>query len=296
MKSYMSSDFDYVHIVEIPKSEIHRIDLCICEQPKETLTDFYERQDDKPNIIVNAGFFSNITGDSCFNIKDEGKVFSKDDKYKYGIGITKDHKTIEYGSVDEKRFVDFISGYPNLVNKGLACFPWISAAEINYNSARSMIGYNDDRIFIVVVDKPGMQFTTMAKFMIDLGCKYAINLDGGSSSHLLVDGKTINNPSENKAVDSVFAIWLNLNKDKATNKSNDDKASSIKRSKPDNLQYILPDDSVNVNKSKLKKTNHSVPTCTEVNEVDVNIKFNVDTKTINFIRTDTNETIMYIKI
>ena len=46
MKVYTHSSYSYVHIVEIPKSEIQKIDLVMGKQPKETLGDFYDRETD----------------------------------------------------------------------------------------------------------------------------------------------------------------------------------------------------------------------------------------------------------
>ena len=210
MKVYKHSEYDYVTIVEVPKSEVEKIDLCMCDQPKETLGNFYSRQDEKPDVLINAGFFATTTGASCFNIVDDGVVYSEHEKYKWGMGITSEHKTITYGTISNAgyQFVDFLSGYPNLVDGGKFCAPWTFATEINYYALRSMIGYNNDTIFFVTVNKPGMQFTDMANLMIDIGCLYAINLDGGGSSRCMVEGEVVNEPTENRAVDSVIALWL----------------------------------------------------------------------------------------
>lgn len=218
MKVYTHSSYNYVHIVEIPKSEIRKIDLAMGKQPKETLGDFYNRQTDKPDVLVNAGFFATSTGETVFNVVDDGIVYSTNPKYKWGIGITKEHKDIKYGSIEyaSNGFVDFVSGYPPLVDNGVSCAPWTFANEINYKALRTMIGYNDTTIFIVTVDKPGMTFNTMASLMISIGCKYAVNLDGGGSSRCMVNGKVINTPTENRKVDSMIAVYLN--KSNNTNK------------------------------------------------------------------------------
>lgn len=215
MMVYTHSKYKYAHIVEIPKDEIRKVDLVMGKQPKETLGEFYSRQSDLPDVLINAGFFSTKTGDSVFNLVDDGTVYSKNSQFKLGIGITKEHKDIRFGSIDIKsnNFVDFVSGYPPLVEGGKSCSPWTIAKEINYNALRTMIGYNDKRIFIVMIDKPGMTFTTMANLMIDLGCKYAINLDGGGSSRCLINGSVINTPTENRKVDSMLAVYLNKPKE-----------------------------------------------------------------------------------
>ena len=211
MKVYTDSTYSYAHIVEINKSEIKKIDLAICKQPKETLGSFYNRQTEKPAVLINAGFFAMSTGATIFNVVDEGKTMSSNASYKWGMGICSDHKTMKYGSIAEKtnEFIDFVSAYPPLVENGKSCAPWKFANEINYKALRTMIGYNDSKIFVVNIDKPGLGFTAMANLMIRIGCKYAINLDGGGSSRCLVYGKVNNKPTENRAVDSVMAFYLN---------------------------------------------------------------------------------------
>ena len=215
MKVCTHSSYSYVHIVEIPKTEIEKIDLVMGEQPKETLGNYYNRQTDKPDVLINAGFFVTRTGDTIFNLVDDGKVYSTNSSYKWGIGITNEHKDIKYGSIANanNKFVDFVSGYPPLVDNGVSCSPWKFATEINYKALRTMIGYNDKTIFIVTIDKPGMAFTAMANLMISIGCKYAINLDGGGSSRCMVEGKVINTPTENRKVDSMLAVYLNKTKE-----------------------------------------------------------------------------------
>ncbi|MBQ7287260.1 MAG: phosphodiester glycosidase family protein [Candidatus Gastranaerophilales bacterium] len=63
---------------------------------------------------------------------------------------------------------------------------------------RSAIGFkNDGTLIIATIDgrektSVGMTLTELAKFMKSIGCDYAMNFDGGSSSALYVKGKTVN--------------------------------------------------------------------------------------------------------
>ena len=65
---------------------------------------------------------------------------------------------------------------------------------------RSAIGYkkNGDIIMMVVdgrqVDSRGAYLEELAMLMRQFDCKEALNLDGGGSSSLVVNGKLINNP------------------------------------------------------------------------------------------------------
>ena len=66
---------------------------------------------------------------------------------------------------------------------------------------RSALGFNDEKLFLMVVDgrqegySLGMTFYEMAGFLRDLGAKHAINFDGGSSSTLWGFGGVVNRPS-----------------------------------------------------------------------------------------------------
>ena len=69
---------------------------------------------------------------------------------------------------------------------------------------RTAIGFNDKHFFLLVVDgrqeklSIGMTFAQLAKFMLELGCTQAMNLDGGGSSTFWLDGKIMNSPSDKR--------------------------------------------------------------------------------------------------
>lgn len=218
MKCYTHPSYSYVTVVEIPKTEIKKIDFATCNEPRETLSSYYNRQTEKPAVLSNGGFFNMSTGDPVMNNIDEGATKASNDTYIYGMGVlASDHSTLIQAKYTSYKFTDFLTGYPILLyNTGAPLTSWDYASEINYNAARTMLGYNDSTIFLVTVSRatpyttyPGMAFTAMSKLMYDLGCKYAINLDGGGSSRLMVNGEVKNTPSEDRAVDNVVAIYLN---------------------------------------------------------------------------------------
>ena len=138
---------------------------------------------------------------------------SAQDTFKWGIG-TIDDTHFAYGCVDDgTKYNDFMCGYPVLLDSG-EIQELSYTSEINGKNPRTAMGYNTESLFIVVVDgrrfdKPGMTMQELACFMQGLGCDYAINLDGGGSSRLHVNGEVFNDPTENRAVDSVLAIYLN---------------------------------------------------------------------------------------
>ena len=206
MKIYTHSKYSYVRVVEIPKDEIKKIDFALCKQPTETLSAFYNRQAEKPDIVCNCGFFGMSDGSTCFNYVSEYKAVHETKLYQWGMGITGD-TNLEYGKLKGKQWRDFVSGYPNLIDNGQKV-KIDFATELNYKARRTMLGYSNDTIFLVFVESPGLAFTAMQDLMLGLGCQYAINCDGGGSTKALHKGESITKDATNRAVDNVIAVYL----------------------------------------------------------------------------------------
>lgn len=80
---------------------------------------------------------------------------------------------------------------------------------------RTAIGYTKDGHLIIFVSEgrsesaAGLTLPQMAKILQKLGCEEALNLDGGGSSCMIINGKKVNYPSdkgEERSVPSVFII------------------------------------------------------------------------------------------
>lgn len=59
---------------------------------------------------------------------------------------------------------------------------------------------NGDWVFVVVDGRffgiiGGMTMKELAQLMLDLGCVDALNLDGGGSSTMVIEGQVVNDPS-----------------------------------------------------------------------------------------------------
>lgn len=69
---------------------------------------------------------------------------------------------------------------------------------------RTALGWNDEQFVLAVVDgrqrdlSAGMTCPELASLMKRLGCEYAVNLDGGGSSTLWLDGCVMNSPSDGR--------------------------------------------------------------------------------------------------
>lgn len=98
---------------------------------------------------------------------------------------------------DLKGCVTALSGGPALVRDGKA----LSVSSF-FRHPRAAVGWNKEYIYFVEVDgrqlsvSIGMTTSELAAYMVKLGCEEALNLDGGGSATLWVQGHVRNHPSE----------------------------------------------------------------------------------------------------
>ncbi|HHU26077.1 MAG TPA: phosphodiester glycosidase family protein [Bacteroidales bacterium] len=107
-------------------------------------------------------------------------------------------------------------GYENLWENEL--FDVTSGVGPNYNHPRTAVGYHPNGYVIFFVcegrnktpNTPGMTLKNVADILLGLGCTEAINLDGGGSSCMLVNGVETIIPSDangQRTVTSALAIY-----------------------------------------------------------------------------------------
>lgn len=205
MRVFKSPYRSYVKIIEIPKEEISKIDFDLCAQPRQTLKDYYNKCEVKPAILCNGGFFSMTDGTTCFTYANDGKLINFEPNYNVGMGISAGSLT--FGNIQEHKFTDFISGYPVLIEQG-AAIEIKDAYEINYKARRTILAYDNENVYIVIAEFPGIDFAEAQKILIELGVQYAINLDGGGSTKVLNYGKSLTSVWHNRPVDNVVAVYL----------------------------------------------------------------------------------------
>jgi exopolysaccharide biosynthesis protein len=111
--------------------------------------------------------------------------------------------------VQEKwnRAANIISGTPQLIRGGrIEITGELEGAGINFVKDRhprtAIAKLKDGRILLVVVDgrqqgySTGMSLNSLAELLLELGAVEAMNLDGGGSSAMVVQGKLVNKPSD----------------------------------------------------------------------------------------------------
>lgn len=103
-----------------------------------------------------------------------------------------------------------IGGGPALVQDGKAR----SWGLLQVRHPRSAVGWNNKYIYLVEVDgrqaglSVGMTYSELADYMVKLGCKEALNLDGGGSATMWVLGQVVNSPSEGQERGMANALVL----------------------------------------------------------------------------------------
>lgn len=109
-----------------------------------------------------------------------------------------------------------ISGGPYLVKKG-DIFIDVTAEKLNAitgKNPRTAIGYTAENEFIMVtVDgreqaSVGMTLGELARMMKNFGCINAMNLDGGGSSVMYVNGKVVNSPAQRGGIPISNALTI----------------------------------------------------------------------------------------
>lgn len=105
------------------------------------------------------------------------------------------------------RLTEAVGGFPDLIDGGMRVGDLEVAERPAFAAARhprSAVGYDSERglAWLVLVDgrqvpySAGMSLPELAQLMEALGADEAINLDGGGSSALVLDGSPVNRPSD----------------------------------------------------------------------------------------------------
>lgn len=153
---------------------------------------------------------------NAVEIPENGYVISGPKSILYSLLEKKDVELSISTNPDWNGVKHIISGGPYLVKNG-EVFVDMTAQKlqaIGGRNPRSAIGYTKDNNFIfVAVDgregsSIGMTLMELANFMQSIGCVGAINLDGGGSTVMYVNGKVVNNPQQTGGIPLSNAIIL----------------------------------------------------------------------------------------
>jgi hypothetical protein len=243
-------------VYKIPR-KIKRFEIF---QPKMTLKNWYAKQVDKPDILLNASLYTS-TNKPCGTIWNNGVMVSNEGKG-FGFG-TVDKKTVEFGLPWDKEWYDYLTGYYGLVQNGKAIDPpWKDAYVFDKVLSRIAFGQMKDGSLAVFCED-GKTIKTFATNAVNQGFVSLCNLDGGGSRALLWLGKWVYTSSRTPY--NAIAIWLEDDEkvvvnNTTTNNSKDDelkikctKKISVydKNGNPESGRSIAPGDICTIKKTIL---------------------------------------------
>jgi hypothetical protein len=118
---------------------------------------------------------------------------------------------------------DVVGGVPQLLKNGKIDITWeqekASKSFVETRHPRTAVAkLNDGRFLMLTADgrtdeSAGLDLYDLAKYMLELGAVDAMNLDGGGSTTMFVDGKVVNKPSDREGERKVSdAILVTLRK------------------------------------------------------------------------------------
>ncbi len=117
---------------------------------------------------------------------------------------------------------DIVGGVPQLIKDGKIAITWqeekIGKEFVETRHPRTAVAkLKDGKFLMVTVDgrqagfSVGMNLNELAEFLLEIGATDAMNLDGGGSTTMFLDGKTMNKPSDKEGERSVSdAILVTL--------------------------------------------------------------------------------------
>ena len=232
-----------VVVVEYPGSEVTKFSVDMCTQPKlspEKMYNLYPTNN-KPQVLVNCSFFATSTGDSIWNLKSNGVIYSKDSNFKYGIGIPDgmENKAIygEFGNGEG--WNDFMTPYPDLILLGSKT-DTNKYSDINYKAKRQVFGWtkNQKKYFhISVVGGNGYTLDELQALILSIypDVYYAGNFDGGGSTYTNVEGKRLSATGWLRPVDSCFTVFLRSDAERQK-AIEEEKKKEESQSKPEEAQ------------------------------------------------------------
>lgn len=115
---------------------------------------------------------------------------------------------------------DIVGGVPQLVRNGKIEITWeqekASKSFVETRHPRTAVAKLKDGKFLMVtvdgrsLESVGMNLQELAEFLLDIGAVDAMNLDGGGSTTMFLDGKIVNKPSdkegERKVSDAILVF------------------------------------------------------------------------------------------
>jgi exopolysaccharide biosynthesis protein len=198
--------------------------ISVLYNPKENEKTSKQASSSDAMAALNAGFFNVKDGGSATYIKTSGSIVDSDTAKKWLKNINMTGavmiNTIGHVSINQampNAWYDTHTEFPDVLVTGPLLLKDRKKVSLNRTSLvitkhpRSCIGVlNNHKIILVAIDgrtadAQGMTLFKLTDLMISLRCKDAVNLDGGGSTTMWINGKpfngVVNMPCDNKKFD-----------------------------------------------------------------------------------------------
>lgn len=201
-------------LLELQLSDIKKIEYVHGIEPSEGIQSAYDRTG--CHIIINANFFGLSNGGTVGEVVDEGKILSTNSLSPYGFAFVNKVRPV-FSYKNDVDAIDFLGGYPSLVKNNEI---YIDTTEYGFSATstydvfkrgRTALGIKSDGTFIVrcIGDNNTANKITipeLAKYMKNIGCVNAVNLDGGGSTSWITPWSKF---ITSRKLDGFVCIWLN---------------------------------------------------------------------------------------
>ncbi len=157
------------------------------------------------NLIPERGFVISATGKFRDELKGKVKIgqtaWSGTRTYPFGFGTPNKPEKFVPRTIE-----DMVAGVPQLIKDGKIEITWeaekSSKAFVETRHPRTAVAkLKDGKFLMVTVDgrseaSGGIGLQNLAEILLELGATDAMNLDGGGSTTMFLDGKVVNKPSD----------------------------------------------------------------------------------------------------
>lgn len=211
----------YIRIIKMRKTSILKSDVVDSIGAKETVKSMFARV--KPTIMISGGMFGMINGKSLSKFFDGGKKITDGIYSNFSFIVDKLGKPgFKYLLLGDPVENDALGASPSLIINGKKVIDKRGLekdyAFLNTRHPRLAIGEDKDYIYIVRVHGRklwlgyrGMTIDELANLGVVLELVNYMNIDGGGTAIVLgPDGKPLDDPLENRAVDNGIAFWLEV--------------------------------------------------------------------------------------
>ncbi|GAB5551144.1 MAG: phosphodiester glycosidase family protein [Saprospiraceae bacterium] len=211
--------------INLLQVETNKRSVDLIYQPDTLITTSAYAKAVNAKAAVNAGFFNMKEGGSVTYLKKDGQVLAENQAdlksrgsvvIRGAVVINQNGKTqIETPQTttnytQASKVDDVLLSGPLLIENGQSIILDSTKFNLDRHPRTSACTTKGNRLLLVTIDgrneqAAGMSLPEMTQFLVALGCKNAINLDGGGSTTMYIEGKTsngiVNYPSDNRQFD-----------------------------------------------------------------------------------------------